>query len=100
MADIDGWLLDSISTTDGVWGLYGVDDDRPMATWSGPHYERALAQRAISAARVGALEWALTDVQTRGAGMAVVANADAQLARARAEWAAWDAQVNRIAGAR
>ena len=67
---------------------------------SGAAPARAAVSRIVRAAGIGAHEWALTDVQTRGAGMAVVANADAQLARARAEWAAWDAQVNRIAGAR
>ena len=99
MADFDAWLLDSFTTTDGIWGLC-VDDDRPMATWSGPHHERALAQRAICASRVAALEWGLADVQARNAGAAAIENAEAQLRDARAEWGAWDAQVTRIAAAR
>lgn len=100
MADFDAWLVDSFSTTDGIWGLCGVDDDRPVATWSGAHLERALSQRALSASRVAACEWAVADVEARGANAAIVANAHAQLAAARAEWSAWDAQVARIDRAR
>jgi len=100
MADIDAWLVDSVSTTDGIWGLYGIDDDRPVATWSGAHLERALSQRAICASRVAAGEWALADVESRGASAAIVANAQANLAAAREEFGAWDAQVNRIERAR
>jgi hypothetical protein len=100
MADLDAWLLDTIPTTDGIWSLYGIDDDRPMATWSGPHYERALSQRAICASRVAALEWGLNDVRTRGASATAVSNAEAHLSAAKAAWSEWDAQVSRISGAR
>jgi hypothetical protein len=100
MADLDAWLLESIPTTDGIWSLYGIDDDRPMAAWSGPHHERAIAQRAICASRVAALEWGLNDVRARGASAAAVDNAEAHLSAAKAEWAQWDAQVSRISGAR
>jgi len=100
MSDIDGWLLESISVNDGVLGLVGFDDDRPMNVWSGPHYERALSQRLICSARVAAAEWALADVERRAASSAVVENSRGVHAAAKAEWGAWDAQVTRLTNAR
>ena len=100
MSDIDGWLLDFIPTTDGIWSLYGFDDDRPMAAWSGPHYERAIAQCAVARDRVTTAEWTLNDVRTRGAQAAVIAKAEQWLADTQAELAAWTAQRNRLEAAR
>lgn len=100
MADIDAWLVDTTPVSDGIWSWYGIDDDRPMATWSAPHYDRAISQRAICASRVAALEWGLNDVRTRGASAVAVSNAEAHLGAAKAEWAEWDAQVSRISRAR
>ena len=100
MSDLDGWLLESIPTTDGIWSLYGIDDDRPMAAWSGPHLERALSQRTLTASRVAAAEWALGDLQQRGASAAAIAKVQGEVAAAKAEWGAWDAQVRRQISAR
>jgi len=100
MADIDGWLLEFVPTADGIWSLYGIDDDRPMAAWSGHHYTRALEASAIARSRVAVAEWTVNDVTTRGAGAGVVANAQATLAVAQAELAAWSAQASRLAALR
>lgn len=100
MSDLDGWLLESIPTNDGIWSLYGFDDDRPMAAWSGPHLERALAQRTLTASRVAAAEWALGDLERRGASAAHIAKVQGEVAAAKAEWSAWDAQVRRQLSAR
>jgi hypothetical protein len=100
MSDIDAWLVDSISVNDGVLGLVGFDDDRAMNVWSTPHYERALSQRLICAARLAAAEWALADVERRAAGADAIANSRGLCAAAKAEWGAWDAQVTRLTNAR
>lgn len=93
--DLDGFVLDSIPTNDGVWALYGIDDDRPIDAWSSYHATRCVEQLAISRARVKAAEWALADVQARGI-VPCIAKAGAHLARARAELADWEAQARRI----
>lgn len=93
--DIDGFLLDAIPTTDGVWSLYGIDDDRPVNAWSSYHATRCVEQLTIARARVKAAEWALADVQARGLA-ACIAKAGAHLARARAELADWEAQGRRL----
>ena len=46
--DFDGFLVDYIPVHDGIWSLYGIDDDRPVAMWSRPHAER-YAQRLLFA---------------------------------------------------
>ena len=43
--DFDGFLLDFIPVHDGIWSLSGIDDDRPIAAWSGPS---ATSRRRIS----------------------------------------------------
>ena len=97
--DFDGFLLDAIPTTDGVWALYGIDDDRPLAAWSSYHAARCVDQLVIARARVKAAEWALTDVQARGHA-ACIAKAGAHLARMRADLADWEAQGRRLEAAR
>jgi hypothetical protein len=93
--DFDAFLLDAIPTTDGVWALYGIDDDRPIDAWSSHHATRCVAQLAIVGARVKAAEWALADVQARG-NAACITKAAAHLAGARAELAGWEAQARRL----
>lgn len=97
--DFDGFLLDAIPTTDGIWSLYGIDDDRPMAAWSSYHATRCVEQLPIARARVKAAEWALADVQARGLA-ACIAKAGAHLARVRAELSDWEAQAHRLEAAR
>lgn len=93
--DIDGFLLDAIPLNDGVWSLYGIDDDRPVDAWSSYHATRCVEQLAIARARVTAAEWALADVQARGL-VPCIAKAGAHLARTRAELADWEAQGRRL----
>lgn len=93
--DLDGFVLDSIPVNDGVWALYGIDDDRPVDAWSSFHAARCVDQLAISQARVKAAEWALADVQARGI-VPCIAKANAHLAHARAELAGWEAQARRL----
>lgn len=93
--DIDAFLLDAIPTNDGIWSLYGIDDDRPVDAWSSHHATRCVEQLAIAQARVKAAEWALADVQARGI-VPCIAKAGAHLARARAELADWQAQGRRL----
>jgi hypothetical protein len=93
--DFDGFLLDAIPTTDGIWALYGIDDDRPVDAWSSYHAARCVDQLAIAHARVNAAEWVLADVQARGI-VPCIAKAGAHLARARAELASWEAQARRL----
>ena len=93
--DFDGFLLDAIPIADGIWSLYGIDDDRPVDAWSSFHATRCVEQLAIARARVKAAEWALADVQARGIA-ACVAKAGAHLARTRAELADWEAKGRRL----
>ena len=93
--DFDGFLLDAIPITDGIWSLYGIDDDRPVDAWSSFHATRCVEQLAIARARVKAAEWGLADVQARGIA-ACVAKAGAHLARTRAELADWEAKGRRL----
>lgn len=97
--DFDGFLLEAIPTTDGVWALYGIDDDRPMSAWSSDHALRCVEQLAITRTRVKVAEWALADVQARGHA-ACIAKAAAYLARTRAELGEWEAQGHRLEAAR
>ena len=97
--DIDAILLDSFSVHDGVWGLVGCDDDRPVSLWSSYHADRCVQRLRESRARIAAAEWALHDVTTRGAS-SCVANAQHTLATARADRAVWDAQARRLEAAR
>lgn len=97
--DIDAMLLDSFSLHDGVWGLVGFDDDRPVALWSSYHADRCMQRLRESRGRIAAAEWALHDVSTRGA-TACIANAEQTLAAARADRAVWDAQARRLEAAR
>jgi len=93
--DFDGFLLDAIPVTDGIWSLYGIDDDQPVDAWSSFHATRCVEQLAIARARVKAAEWALADVQARGI-TACVAKAAAHLTRTRAELAEWEARGRRL----
>lgn len=93
--DFDGFLLDAIPITDGIWSLYGIDDDQPVDAWSSFHATRCVEQLAIARARVKAAEWALADVQARGIA-ACVAKAAAHLARTRAELAEWESRGRRL----
>jgi hypothetical protein len=93
--DIDAILVDAIPTNDGIWALYGFDDDRPINAWSSYHATRCVEQLAIAQARVKAAEWALADVQARGLAPSI-AKAAAHVARARAELADWEAQGRRL----
>lgn len=97
--DIDAILLDSFTTHDGIWGLYGIDDDRPVAMWSGFHAVRCVERLAQSRSRVAVAEWALADVTRRGA-TSCIAGAAATLAEARADHATWVAQAHRLEAAR
>jgi hypothetical protein len=98
-SDFDGFVLDTIPTNDGIWALYGIDDDRPMAAWSSYHAARCVDQLAIANSRVKVAEWALADVQAKGLAHCV-AKAGAHLARARTELADWQAQARRLEAAR
>ena len=98
-SDFDEFLLDAIPTNDGIWALYGIDDDRPMAAWSSDHAARCVSQLATARSRVKVAEWALADVQARGLDRCV-AKAGAHLARTRAELAEWEAQGRRLEAAR
>lgn len=98
-SDFDGFLLDAIPTNDGIWALYGIDDDRPLAAWSSYHAARCVEQLAIARSRVKVAEWALADVQAKGLDRCV-AKAGAHVARARAELAEWEAQGRRLEAAR
>lgn len=93
--DIDGFLLDAIPTTDGIWALYGFDDDRPVDAWSSFHAARCVEQLTIVRSRLKAAEWALADVQPRG-NARFIANAEAHVAKTRAELAMWEAQARRL----
>ena len=100
MTDIDAILLDSFTTSDGLLGLIGIDDDRPMAAWSAPHYERALLMQGIAQARVQAAAWRLADVNANHPTPAMVAGAEASLADAEAQVGQWTAQRERLEAAR
>jgi len=97
--DIDAILLDSFSLHDGVWGLVGCDDDRPVSLWSSYHADRCVQRLRESRGRIAAAEWALRDVTARGA-TSCIANAEHTLAAARADRAVWDAQARRLEAAR
>jgi hypothetical protein len=86
--DFDGFLLDYIPVHDGIWSLYGIDDDRPLAAWSRPHAERYTQRLAEATAREKIAEWALGDVTAKNL-PACITKADATLATARAERAMW-----------
>ncbi|WP_411278556.1 hypothetical protein [Gemmatimonas sp.] len=86
--DFDGFLLDSIPVHDGVWSLYGIDDDRPVAVWSRPHAERYDQRLREAAARETVAEWALGDVVAKNL-PACITKAESTLATARAERALW-----------
>jgi hypothetical protein len=98
-SDFDGFLLDSIPTNDGIWALYGFDDDRPMAAWSSYHATRCVDQLVIARSRVKTAEWALADVSAKGL-VSCIAKAGAHLARTRAELSEWQAQARRLEAAR
>jgi len=97
--DFDGFLLDAIPLRDGVWSLYGIDDDRKIAAWSRPHVERCVERLRESRARVRVSEWALGDVTTRGH-VACIAKAALTLATARAELAEWESRARVFEAAR
>lgn len=86
--DFDGFLLDFIPLNDGVWSLYGIDDDRPVAAWSRYHAERYAARVTEATAREKISEWALADVTAKNIPAAMV-KATQTLAVARAATALW-----------
>lgn len=86
--DFDGFLLDSITVNDGIWGLYGIDDDRPVAMWSRAHADRYAERLTVATEREKIAEWALGDVTARN-NPACVTKAEVALATARAERAMW-----------
>ncbi len=86
--DFDGFLLDYIPVHDGIWSLYGIDDDRPVAAWSRPHAERYEQRLREATAREKIAEWALGDVTARNL-PACMAKAEATLATARLATALW-----------
>ncbi|WP_310570220.1 hypothetical protein [Gemmatimonas sp.] len=93
--DFDGFLLDSIPVHDGIWSLYGIDDDRPIAMWSRPHAERYDQRLREASAREQIAEWALGDVTAKGL-PACITKAEETLASARAERALWAERVRVI----
>ena len=97
--DFDGFLLDSIPVHDGVWSLYGIDDDRPVAAWSRPHAERYDQRLREATAREKIAEWALGDVTAKNL-PACIAKAEATLAIARAERTLWTERLRVIYAAR
>jgi hypothetical protein len=86
--DFDGFLLDFIPVHDGIWSLYGIDDDRPVAAWSRAHAERYEQRLQEATAREKVAAWALGDVTAKNL-PACVAKAEVTLATARAERAMW-----------
>lgn len=97
--DFDGFLLDYIPVHDGIWSLYGIDDDRPMATWSRPHAERYAQRLREATERERIAEWALGDV-TAKALPACITKAEATLATARADRALWTERLRVIYAAK
>ncbi len=97
--DIDSIIVETMTVHDGIFGFIGIDDDRPLAAWSGPHAMRCVQRLAEAHSRVAVAEWALTDVTSRGA-HDCVARAQSTLAAARADVAAWQAQAARLEAAR
>jgi hypothetical protein len=98
-ADFDAFLVDYIPCADGLWSLVGIDDDRPIDAWSSAHAARCVQMLPIARSRVSVAEWALADVQARGI-VPCIARAAANLARARADLADWQAQARRLEAAR
>lgn len=94
-SDFDGIVLDSIPTNDGIWALYGIDDDRAVWAWSSHHATRCVEQLAIARDRVRIAEWTLADVQRRGL-TGATAKAAAHAARARADLADWEAKARQL----
>ncbi len=86
--DFDGFLLDYIPVTDGIWSLYGIDDDRPVAMWSRAHAERYAERLTVATERERIAEWALNDVTAKN-NAACISKAETSLATARAERAMW-----------
>jgi len=97
--DFDGFLLDSIPLHDGVWSLYGIDDDRAVAAWSRPHAERYDQRLRESTAREKIAEWALGDVTAKNL-PACITKAEVTLATARAERAMWAERLRVIYAAK
>jgi hypothetical protein len=97
--DIDSIIVTAVNDHDGIWGLYGFDDNRPVAMWSGYHAERCVVRLREARSRVQVSQWALADVTTRGASHCV-ARAESNLAAAKADLAVWEAQAGRLEAAR
>ncbi len=97
--DFDGFLLDAIPTSDGLWSLAGIDDDRPVAVWSSYHAVRCVQQLKIARQREKVAEWQLADVTARALPASIV-RAQANLRNARMALAAWEAQAQRLEAAR
>ncbi len=93
--DFDGFLVDFIPVHDGIWSLYGIDDDRPVAAWSRPHAERYDQRLREATAREKIAEWALGDVTAKNL-PACIAKAEQSLAVARAATALWTERLRVI----
>jgi len=97
--DIDAIIVETMTVHDGILGFIGIDDDRPVAAWSGYHATRCVQRLAEAQSRVAVSEWALADVTSRGA-HDCIARAEANLSAARADLASWHAQASRLEAAR
>lgn len=84
---------------DGVWSLYGIDDDRPVAMWSRQHAERYGQRLRKATARENIAEWALGDVTAKNL-PACMTKAEAMLATARAERVLWAERLRVIYAAK
>lgn len=83
--DLDAVTVPPFSVYDGIEGLW-QDDDRRVDLWSHYHAIRVNTCLRITRARIRTFEWQLADVTPRG-DAAMVARAQAELAKAKAELA-------------
>ncbi len=83
--DLDAFTIPPFSPFDGIEGLY-ADDDRTVSVWSRYHAARVNVRLPIARRRVEVFTWQVADVTPRG-NAAMVAQAEANLAAARAELA-------------
>ena len=98
-SDIDSIIVETMSVHDGVLGFIGFDDDRPVALWSSYHADRCVVRLREARARLRVAEWALADVQARGA-THCIERAAWTLNGAKADLTVWEAQAARLEAAR
>jgi hypothetical protein len=83
-------LIPQYSPQDGVEALLlCAGDDRTVSMWSHYHAERCTQMLRESRARVALFTWQVADVSSRG-NAALTAQAQAQLADAKADLAEWE----------